>query len=76
MLVAPSSVRRDVSAIQAKKSVESDDSLSKMGVHMRKVKVRLGFALGGRRYQPATLSGKVTETRVPLPTLLSISSWP
>ena len=34
MLVAPGSVRRDVSAIQAKKSVESDDSLPKMGLEL------------------------------------------
>ena len=76
MLVAPGSVRRDVSAIQAKKSVESDDSLLKMGLKLRKVKDRPGFALDEAWIHPSMESGKVTETRVPLPTSLSMSSCP
>jgi hypothetical protein len=34
MPMAPGSVRMDVSAIQAKKSVVGDDSLSKMGLEV------------------------------------------
>lgn len=60
----------EVSADQAKKSVVSDDSLSEMGVHPQKVKVRPGFVQFGGCGQPATASGKVTETWVPLPTSL------
>lgn len=76
MPMAPGSVRREVSTDQAKKSVVSDDSLPKMGVHRQKVKVRPGFALCCGKDQPEADSGKVTETRVPLPTSLSISSCP
>jgi hypothetical protein len=74
--MAPGSVRREKSTNQAKKSVVSDDSLPEMGVQMQKVKVRPGFAISGDRDQAVMTSGKVTETCVPLPTSLWISSWP
>jgi hypothetical protein len=45
MPTAPGSVKMEVSANQAKKSVAGDDSVPKMGVIGPKVKVRPGFAL-------------------------------
>mgnify|MGYP001615400677 CR=1 FL=1 len=45
MPMAPGSVKMEVSADQAKKSVAGDDSLRKMGAIGSKVKDKAGFAL-------------------------------
>ena len=54
MPMAPGSVKMEVSADQAKKSVAGDDSFRKMGAIGAKVKDRAGFALcrPSVRYRP------------------------
>ena len=76
MPMAPGSVKMEVSANQAKKSVAGDDSLRKMELEWPEVKDKAGVALPGDRAHSSASSGKVTETRVPLPTSLSMSSCP
>lgn len=70
MPTAPSSVGKEVSANQAKKSVAGDDSEWKMGLFCEKVKDAGRNRTMTRLDQLSGSSGKATETRVPRPTSL------